>query len=123
MNEKSLKRLYDIKLAIEEIESYFENKEKRFEDFRRNLQLKRATERNLEIIGEAMNQLLKTEPDIAITDSRRIVGLRNQIIHGYDSVSDENIWAIVINHIPLLYREIVEHIHLSSATTSCDGKR
>ena len=112
MNEKSLKRLYDIKLAIEEIESYFEGKERRFEEFRRNLQLKRATERNLEIIGEAMNQLLKAEPDIAITDSRRVVGLRNQIIHGYDSVSDENIWAIVINHIPLLYKEVEGHINL-----------
>jgi uncharacterized protein with HEPN domain len=118
MNEKSLKRLYDIKLAIEEIESYFENQEKRFEDFRKNLQRKRATERNLEIIGEAMNQLLKAEPEIAITDARRIVGLRNQIIHGYDSVSDENIWAIMINHIPLLYKEVVEHINRTSALFS-----
>jgi len=70
--------------------------------------LKRAVERNLEIIGEAMNRVLKEEPDIAIKESYRIVGLRNQIIHGYDSISDENIWAILINHLPNLRNEIEE---------------
>ncbi len=106
MNEKALKSLFDIKLAIEEIESFFVGQEKFYTNFKQDLQLKRATERNLEIIGEAMNRLLKEEPNIAITDSRRIVGLRNQIIHGYDSISDENVWAIVINHLPLLQKEI-----------------
>lgn len=106
MNERALKSLFDIKLAIEEIESYFTDKEKNYANFKQDLQLKRAIERNLEIIGEAMNRLLKLEPEISITDSRRIVGLRNQIIHGYDSVSDENVWAIVINHLPLLQKEV-----------------
>lgn len=111
MNEKMLKILFDIKLSIEEIESYFEEKDKLFADFKNELQLKRAVERNIEIIGEAINRLLKIEPDIEITDSRRIVGLRNQIIHGYDSISDENVWAIVINHLPLLYKEINDLIN------------
>jgi uncharacterized protein with HEPN domain len=35
-------------------------------------------------------------------DSKRIIGLRNQIIHGYDSVSDENIWGIITIHLPKL---------------------
>ena len=98
--------LIKIKLTREDIESFFVGKEKFYTNFKQDLQLKRATERNLEIIGEAMNRLLKEEPNIAITDSRRIVGLRNQIIHGYDSISDENVWAIVINHLPLLQKEI-----------------
>ncbi|CAN1566813.1 COG2361 Uncharacterized conserved protein [Spirosomataceae bacterium] len=63
--------------------------------------LKRAIERNLEIAGEAMSRILKEDPEIAISNAKRIIGLRNQIIHGYDSVSDENIWAILINHMPL----------------------
>ena len=47
-----------------------------------------------------MNRILKEDEDIEIHNARRIVGLRNQIIHGYDTVSDENIWGIVIYHLP-----------------------
>lgn len=73
---------------------------------KKNLLLKRAIERILEIIGEAMSRILKEEPEIKISHAKRIIGLRNQIIHGYDSVSDENIWAILINHMPTLKEEI-----------------
>jgi uncharacterized protein YutE (UPF0331/DUF86 family) len=48
-----------------------------------------------------MSRILKEDPEIAISNAKRIIGLRNQIIHGYDSVSDENILAILINHMPL----------------------
>ena len=106
MNERQLKYLYDIKLAIEETNLFFDNKPKLFQEYQTNIVLKRAIERNLEIIGEAMNRLLTINPDIPIDNARRIVGLRNQIIHGYDSVSDENIWGIIINHLPKLLLEI-----------------
>jgi len=110
MNEKVLKCLYDIRNAIEEIDTFFTNREKRFDDYSKDIILKRAIERNLEIIGEAMSRILKEEPEFSIHNARRIVGLRNQIIHGYDSVSDENIWGIVINHIPKLKDEIEQLI-------------
>ena len=35
-----------------------------------------------------------------------IIGLRNQVIHSYDSISDENIWSVLINHLPKLKIEI-----------------
>ena len=41
-----------------------------------------------------------------ISNSRKIVDTRNRIIHGYDSVSDEIIWGIVIKHLPLLQKEV-----------------
>jgi uncharacterized protein with HEPN domain len=63
-------------------------------------------ERNIEIIGEAMNRVLKQDNTIVISNSRQIVDTRNRIIHGYDSVSDEMIWSIVISHLPLLQKEI-----------------
>lgn len=106
MNEKVLKCLYDIKFAIEEIDSFFIGRQKRFDEYSKDILLKRAIERNLEIIGEAMTRILKVEPEFPIDNSKRIIGLRNQIIHGYDSVSDENIWGIVINHIPPLKDEV-----------------
>jgi uncharacterized protein with HEPN domain len=49
---------------------------------------------------------MKDEPNFPLTNSKRIVGLRNQIIHAYDAISDENIWGIVINHLPLLKVEV-----------------
>ncbi len=106
MNEKVLKYLYDIKFAIDEIDSYFLNRERRFEDFTKDTILKRAIERDLEIIGEAINRILIIEPYFPIQNARKIVGLRNQIIHAYDNISDENIWGIIMNHLPNLKSEI-----------------
>jgi uncharacterized protein with HEPN domain len=100
--------LYDIQSAIKEIDSYFEKEEKDFLKYKSNLMLKRAIERDLEIIGEAINRIITKESSFVdkITDSRAIIGLRNQVIHAYDSISDENIWAILINHLPKLKSEI-----------------
>jgi uncharacterized protein with HEPN domain len=111
MDERIEKWLYDIWVAIEEIELFFENSEKIFTDFKQNIMLKRAIERNLEIIGEATNRILVREPDIEISNARKIVNLRNFLIHSYDSISDENIWAIVVNNLPALKKEIQKLIN------------
>lgn len=110
MNEKVLKCLYDIKIAIDEIYLFFETGPKDLDGYKTNFLFKRAIERNLEIIGEAINRILKDEPDFPIDNARRIIGLRNQIIHGYDSVSDENIWDILIAHLPKLKSQIEKMI-------------
>jgi len=106
MNEKIHKYLYDIKFAIDEVDSYFTQKEKRFENYSKDVLLKRAIERDLEIIGEAINRILSIDPEFPIQNARKIVGLRNQIIHAYDNISDENIWGIIMNHLPKLKEEI-----------------
>lgn len=100
------KSLYDIISAIEEIEDYFKDNPKDFFIFQQNNMLKRAIERNLEIIGEATNRILKIDKYFKISNARNIVGLRNQIIHAYDNIQDEIIWGIVIKNIPLLNDEI-----------------
>ncbi|MCK9421040.1 MAG: DUF86 domain-containing protein [Bacteroidales bacterium] len=106
MNENILKCLYDIKFALDEIDSYFDHENKSFENYQSNILLKRAIERDLEIIGEATNRILKEDPEFEIGNAHRIIGLRNQIIHGYDTVSDENIWGILIKHLPKLKEEV-----------------
>jgi len=62
----------------------------------------------LEIIGEAINRILKQDASFTdkITSSKAIISLRNQVIHAYDNISDENIWAIITKHLPLLKKEI-----------------
>lgn len=112
MDERILKWLYDIKFAINEIDGYFVEHQKDFIKYRQNLMLKRAVERDLEIIGEAMNRILTRDQEfeIKIKNAKSIVGLRNQVIHAYDNISDENIWSILINHLPKLKADVDELI-------------
>ena len=105
MDENINKHLHDILDAINEIESFFGDKPKYFNEFCNDLCLRRAVERDIEIIGEAMNRILKEDRNIAITNSRKIVDARNYIIHGYDSLSADILWSIVINHLPKLKEE------------------
>ena len=97
--------LSDIKKAIVEIKSFLPV-EKNFIAFQKDIKTKRAIERNIEIIGEAVNRIFKKKPGFKITNARRIVDTRNRIIHGYDSVSDDIIWSIVMKELPGLENEI-----------------
>lgn len=106
MDEQIKSWLYDILTAIEETEGFFGDGPKRFADYRADVRTRRAVERNIAIIGEAMNRILKIDPDFTITAARQIVDTRNRVVHGYDSVSDETIWGIVINHLPPLKAEV-----------------
>lgn len=99
--------LYDILNAINEIESFFIDKPKEFVAYQSDLKTRRAVERNIEIIGEAMNRILQKDEAIQLANSRKIVDTRNRIIHGYDTVSDEIIWGIIIRYLPALKIEIV----------------
>jgi uncharacterized protein with HEPN domain len=98
--------LFDILQSIEEIEKYFAGKPMLFENFKQDIKTKRAVERNLEIIGEALGRILKKDSTIQITNARKVVDTRNKITHGYDVVSDDLIWGIIINHLPKLKNEI-----------------
>lgn len=102
------KTLEDILNAILGIESFFENRPKRYDVYLEDVCLRRAIERNITIIGEAMNRLLKLAPEIEITSARKIVDTRNYVIHGYDSVTDDIMWGIVVRHLPLLKAEVKE---------------
>ena len=98
--------LYDILNAIMEIDSFFTDIPKEFSTYKDDLRTRRAIERNIEIIGEALSRIITKDEAIKISNARKIVDTRNRIIHGYDSVSDEIIWGIVINHIPILQTEV-----------------
>jgi uncharacterized protein with HEPN domain len=106
MRREVKKHLYDIKIAIESIESYL-GANRNFFEYQKNKMLRRAVERELEIIGEAMNRVLKTNPRISIKNAKKIVGTRNWIIHGYDKVDDVIVWGIISKHLPLLKQEII----------------
>jgi uncharacterized protein with HEPN domain len=105
MRLEILKNLFDIQVSINSIIDFVGNKVD-ISEYESNKLLRRAIERELEIIGEAAGRILKIEPTIEITNARKIVDLRNWLIHGYDKVDDIIIWGIIINHIPLLKQEV-----------------
>ncbi|MCI5223157.1 MAG: DUF86 domain-containing protein [Candidatus Electrothrix sp. AR4] len=98
--------LHDMLAAIDEIFDFLPEP-RNFIEFENDLKTRRAVERNIEILGEAMNRILKTDPEFNIANARRIVDTRNRVIHGYDTVSSSIIWAIAVRELPKLRNEIV----------------
>ena len=106
-NTEILKLLYDINDCIESIDEHL-NFTRDFNSFMQNKTQRRAVERELEIIGEAVGRLLKIEPSVKISYARIIVDLRNKVIHAYDSVDYNIIWRVIIKNIPTLKAEIAD---------------
>jgi len=104
------KYLYDIKESIDSIEEYLGDKRDFFE-YQNNKLLRRGIERELEIIGEAINRILSINSEIEISEARRIVDLRNWVIHGYDKVDDVIIWGIISRDIPKLKTQVERLLH------------
>jgi uncharacterized protein with HEPN domain len=105
MQHEILKYLYDIQESIGSITEFLGDT-RDFKVYQSNKLLRRGIERELEIIGEATNRILKIDPNIAISDSRRIVDLRNWVIHGYDKVDNVIIWGILSRDIPKLKKQV-----------------
>ena len=105
MTPRTRKRLEDAKDACARIGQFIEGVP--FDRFQSSALLRSAVERQLEIVGEALGQAARDDESLveAIPDLPRIVGLRNRVIHGYDTVDPELIWDVVQNKIaPLRQR-------------------
>ena len=86
--------LLDILQCIDEI-YIFLGDQKDFLTYWTDLKTKKAIERNIEIIGEAVNRILKVDNNFELKNAKNIIGTRNRIIHSYDNISDEVIWTII----------------------------
>ena len=80
------------------------------EDFYSDAKTKAAVEREIEIIGEALNRMKAIDPELLakIDNWKEIIGFRNVIAQGYDVVEDAIIWESVINDLPLLHKQLKE---------------
>ncbi len=87
MQLEAQKFLFDINESIDSINQYLKDK-RDFNIYQNDKLLRRGIERELEIIGEAINRLLKIDPTLKIDNARKIVDLRNWVIHGYDKIDD-----------------------------------
>lgn len=113
MDEQVYKSLNDILNSISHIELFCSSRPREFQAFCDDICFRSAVQWEIAIIGEAMNRILKIMPDIEITSARRIVNTRNYLIHGYDSLREDLIWAIVLNHLPLLKTEVTRLLESS----------
>lgn len=98
--------LYDISVAVEEIQSFFQQVPLRFDEYCKNLMLRRAVERNIGIIGEAVNKIIKESPEVESSNVRAIIATRNRVIHDYAAVTDDVMWKIVVKDLPKLKTEV-----------------
>jgi uncharacterized protein with HEPN domain len=98
------KLILDIIDSINSIDEHLE-KRRNFDEYLSNKTKRRAVEREIEIIGEAMSKILKLNQSVAISYSRIIVDLRNRVIHSYDNVDDVLIWKIIMKDLPILLEE------------------
>ncbi|MBD5231266.1 MAG: DUF86 domain-containing protein [Bacteroidales bacterium] len=100
--------LMDVYMAIVAVESFFKDYPMRYDVFVNDSLRRSAVERKTEIMGEAINRILKIDPSFPLPHARQIVNTRNRIIHAYDSVQPEFLWSLVINHIPQLKKDIIK---------------
>lgn len=98
MDNRIKQSLYDIENSIATVEEFMKEV-KSFDEYLDHKMLRRAIEREIEIIGEAMNRILKVDENIAIPDARKIVSTRNKIIHGYDEVDDVVIYVVATKYL------------------------
>lgn len=103
--------LYDVWKAIVDVESFFADYPMRYDIFEKDYLRRSAVERKAEIMGEAINRILKIQKDFPLPNARAIIDTRNRIIHGYDSVKPEFLWGLVIKHIPALKADIEKTIN------------
>jgi uncharacterized protein with HEPN domain len=109
MTDQGKKFLSDILQAIELIESFVIDI-KDFDNYLTDKKTQSAVERQLGIIGEALNKFEKLFPESQISNARKIVGFRNRLIHTYDSVDPSMVWAIIKNHLGPLKDEVKSKI-------------
>jgi len=105
MQDKINKYLYDILTSANSIFEYLGDK-RDFTIYDSNKLLRRAIEREFEIIGEAINRILKLDKEFPIKNAKRIISLRNYVIHGYDKVDNVIMWGIISKDLPKLKNEV-----------------
>jgi uncharacterized protein with HEPN domain len=116
MPPEVLKLLHDIQQACELIEQFTAGKT--VEHFRNDAQLRSAVERQFITIGEAIQQMLRIEPDVAnsITDCRRVVNFRNVMVHGYAQIVADTVWGVVETGLQVLHVEVRQLIDLNAGS-------
>lgn len=106
MPPEVLKYLYDIEQSCLLIQQFTAGKSA--DEFRADTQLRSAVERQFITIGEALQQAMRLNPDLAdsIVESRRIINFRNVMVHGYAQLVTDTVWGVVEKDLPTLLEQV-----------------
>jgi len=106
MRRSVLKLLEDIRVAATSIREYTQGFAEA--DYLENKPVRRAVEREFEIIGEALRRLSDSHPGVSarVTEIAQIISFRNVLAHGYDAVVDQRVWQAVTKNVPVLLAEV-----------------
>lgn len=104
--EEVLTYLQDVLDAINDMQSCFVGFLHRYDLFEKDMMRRCVVERKVEIMGEAINRIKKTDSSVNIPNARAIIDTRNRIIHAYDNVQSDFLWSLVVRHIPELKKDI-----------------
>jgi len=107
MQREIKKYLFDIKISIDSVFEFLGDL-RDFNVYLSNKLLRSGVERHLGIIGEAVNKILKLDATIDLEDARKIVNLRNWVIHNYDKIDDAIVWGIINKQLPVLKKQVDE---------------
>lgn len=107
--EREKKYLSDILYAISLIED-FTGSIRDFAAYMNDAKTKSAVERQLAIVGEAVNKYLKSNENNHLENARQIISFRNWLVHSYDSIDDTVVWGVIKKHLPLLKKEALEKL-------------
>jgi len=113
--EKTVKKYFeDIKDASDYVKEKIQHKS--LEDYLNDRDLRSIIERQLEIIGEAVGKASKIDPSVRenLPEAGKLIGLRNQLIHGYDSIIHPKIYRNVKELLPDLERKVDERLNILS---------
>jgi uncharacterized protein with HEPN domain len=109
MKDQDKKYLSDILQSIQLIESFTSDIED-YDSYFADLKTQSAVERQLGILGEAVNKYDKLNPESTLKNTRQIIGFRNRLIHTYDTIDQSIVWVIIKNHLNPLKKEIVSRL-------------
>jgi uncharacterized protein with HEPN domain len=109
MTPQGQKYLFDIQRALGLIEDFVRDTPT-FAAYQTDLKTRSAVERQLGIVGEAVNHLRRVEPDAKLPNTKQMVDFRNRLIHSYDNVNETIVWAIIHNHLPALKADIQQQL-------------
>jgi uncharacterized protein with HEPN domain len=106
MQPESAAFLWDVSAAAERIAAFIDGMDEH--EYLRDALRRSAVERQLEIIGEALNNLRRVDTATAslIPEMHRIIGLRNVLAHGYAVVDDRVVWSAAFTRVPELRRVV-----------------
>ena len=105
-DEKIMTYLQDVLDAINDLQSCFVGFPNRYDLFEKDIMRKCVVERKVEIMGEAINRIKKTDSSVVIPNARAIIDTHNRIIHAYDNVQPDFLWSLALRHIPELKKDI-----------------